>query len=202
MEMNGVSHLVHGPGAPHLALVRRNVVQNAVYDMYINFGLGVQGHQGMGLVGLCLWGWKELAIWMSDQGQPNFWHCMCAKVWCKTPAMLRTINFGFGVQGHLGMGLASWFLWGWMELFFCSRDLGQPKHVCQSVVQNAAYIVDINWFGGPWAHWDVACEVVLVGMDGVCHLEQGPGAFNNMCAKVWFKMTPFMIGTSTLVKGS
>ena len=38
-------------------------------------------------------------------------------------------------------------------------------------------------------------------MDGVSHLEKGPGATKIMCAKVWCK-TPFMMLTSTLVKGS
>ena len=37
------------------------------------------------------------------------------------------INFGFGVGGHLGMLLTSWYLWGWMELSFWSRDPGHPK---------------------------------------------------------------------------
>ena len=47
----------------------------------------------------------------------------------------------------------------------------------------------------------IAREIVPMGMDGVSHLEHGPGATKNMCAKEWCKM-PFMMWTSTLVKGS
>ena len=40
-----------------------------------------------------------------------------------------------------------------------------------------------------------------MGMDGVSHLEEGPGATENLCAKVWCKAT-FMMWTSDLVLGS
>ena len=43
--------------------MRQNVVQSAVHDVYINFGFGVLGHQGMGLTRWPLWGLMELAIW-------------------------------------------------------------------------------------------------------------------------------------------
>ena len=61
-----------------------------------------------------------------EQG-PGAIENLCAKVWCKTPFMMWTLTVGFGVLGHLGMGLVRWCLGGWMELAIWSRDLGPSK---------------------------------------------------------------------------
>ena len=100
------------------------------------------------------------------------------------------------------MGLVGLCLWGWMELAILSKDLGQPKACAPKCgakrpLQYAHQLL----FWGPRAPWDGVCEVVPVGMDGVSHLEQGPGASKNVCAKVWCK-TPVMLWTSTLGLGS
>ena len=72
------------------------------------------------------------------------------------------------------MGLARWPLWGWMEFAIWSRAWGTPELVRQSVLQNAVYDLEIRiWIRGPRAPRDGAREVAPLGMDGVCHLEQG-----------------------------
>ena len=193
--MDGVSHLLHGHGAPHhlcgnlwckmlfmmwttsLVLgsvgtldccsgdatcgdgwsvpsgegtwgiqkhVCQSVVQNAAYDLYINFGFGVQGHLGMGLVGLSLWGWMECAIWRRDLGYPKH---VCQSL-VQNAVYDIYINFGFGVLGHLEMGIVGVSLWGWMELAIWSRDRGNQKPVRQSVVQNIPYNMYISFDEG------------------------------------------------------
>ena len=93
--------------------VRQSVLQSAVYDLYINYGEGVLGHLGMGLVRWCLWGWMELGSkgtmgWGSRAGAsrdgsvsrleqgPGASKNMCAKVWCQTPVMLWTSTLVLG----------------------------------------------------------------------------------------------------------
>ena len=111
------------------------------------------------------------------------------------------IKHVFGVLGHQRMGLARWPLWAWMQFAIWSR--GTPGLVRLSVVQKAVYDVDIKFGLGVLGHqgMGLARWALAQGMDGVCHLEQGPGAPHDLCAKVWCK-TPFMIWTSNLVLGS
>ena len=153
--------------------MHQSVVQKAVYDVDIKFGLKVLGHQGMGLVRWPLWGWMEFAIWSRA-----LWgnHGLRQRV-VQNVVYDVDIEHDFGVLGHQGMGLARSPLWGWMEFAIWSTAWGAPGLVRQSVVQNAIYGMDIILlFWGPWEPRDGSREVGPLGMDGVCHLEQGPRA--------------------------
>ena len=83
--------------------MRQSVVENAAYDVDINFGFGVLGHLGMGLVGLCPWAMDGFAIRSRDLGQSK----TCApKCLVQNIPFNMYISFGERVQGHLGMGFA------------------------------------------------------------------------------------------------
>ena len=133
-------------GTPEL--VHQSVVQKAVYDVDIRFGLKFLGHQGIGLVRWPLWGWTmEFAIWSRA-----LWgnHGLRQRL-VQNAVYDVDIEHDFGVLGHQGMGLARWPLWGWMEFAIWSTAWGTPGLVRQSVVQNAIYGVDIILlFWGPW----------------------------------------------------
>ena len=59
---------------------------------------------------------------------------------------------GVGVQGHQGMGFASWCLQGWMSEPSGGGTWGIQKHVRQSVVPNAGDALDINIGFGALGH--------------------------------------------------
>ena len=132
-----------------------------------------------------------------DLGHPKN---MCAKVWFKTPVMRWT--YGFGVQGHHGMGSVRWCMWGWMEFSLWSRTWGNRKPVRQSLVQNDAYDVDINFGFGVCGHLGMLLTSwCLWGRMELFFWSRDLGHPKNIFVKVWFK-TPVMRWTSTLVLGS
>ena len=86
------------------------------------------------------------------------------------------IKFGFGVQGHQGMGVARWPLWGWMEFAIWSRDLRHSWTCARKCgAEGRLRCGHQIWFRSPRAPRDGPREVAPLGLDGVCHLEQGMG---------------------------
>ena len=119
------------------------MVQKAVYDVDIKFGLGVLGHQGMGLARWALAQGMD-GVCHLEQG-PWAPHDLCAIVWCKTPFIIWTSNLVLGSSGTKG------WVWrggtsedGW-SLASGAGTWGTPGLVRQSVVQKAVYDVDIKF---------------------------------------------------------
>ena len=179
-------------------LVHQSVVQKAVYDVDIKFGLKVLGHQGMGLVRWPLWGWMEFAIWSRGH-----WgnHGLRQRV-VQNVVYDVDIEHDFGVLGHQGMGLARSPLWGWMEFAIWSTALGHPRTCapkcgakCHLWCGYHTFVLGSlgtkGWVSRGWPSrngWSLPSGAETWGT-------------LDLCANVWCK-TPFMIWTSNLVFGS
>ena len=178
--------------------VCQSVVQNAAYDLYINFGFGVQGHLGMGLVGLSHWGWMECAIWRRDLGYPKTCVPKCGAK-CRLRFVHQLWFWGPRAPRHGACGVVPLGMDGVCHL---EKGPGVSKTcVPKCGAKCCLRYVHQLWFWGPRAPRNGDCGGVPLGMDGFGHLEQGPGATKNMCAKVWCK-TSLTICTSVLMKGS
>ena len=135
--MDGVSHLLHGHGAPHHLC--GNLWCKMLFMMWTtSLVLG-----SVGTLDCCSGDATCGDGWSVPSGEGT-WGIQkpVRQSLVQNAAYDVDINFGFGVGGHLGMLLTSWCLWGRMELFLWSRDLGHPKNICVKV-----------WFKTPVIRW-------------------------------------------------